>query len=200
MAVRRVNPEHTDDEIVRGIIADQEWASKALYQRTFAVVLSALQRALGERPDDQDDLLQLAYERLVRSLKRGNFEGRAALTSWANIIADRVAIDAIRGRVRDRKMHWWLEPDAPELVEFPSPEKLESRLENRADVLQVMAALEHLKPEQARTVELHDVIGLDLTEVARLTGVTVAAAQSRLVRGRKELGRVLKFRQSRSSN
>jgi DNA-directed RNA polymerase specialized sigma24 family protein len=38
---------------------------------------------------------------------------------------------------------------------------------------------------------LHDMLGRDLSEVAVLLDITVAAAQSRLVRGRKELERRL---------
>jgi DNA-directed RNA polymerase specialized sigma24 family protein len=34
---------------------------------------------------------------------------------------------------------------------------------------------------------LHDVVGHELTEIAALTGASVAAVQSRLVRGRHEL-------------
>jgi len=44
-----------------------------------------------------------------------------------------------------------------------------------------------MAPEKAETLFLHDVEGLDLAEIATLTRVTVAAAQSRLVRARKEL-------------
>jgi RNA polymerase sigma-70 factor (ECF subfamily) len=193
-------PHLSDEEIVRGLEAGEAWASQALYERTFAVVLSALQRALGERPDDQDDLVQLAYERLIRSLRRGTYQGRAALTSWACIIADRVAIDAIRSRVKDRRMHHWLAPDAPELVEYPAPQGFERGVEQRADAIRMLLALQHIKPEHARAVELHDVMGLDLEELASVTGVTVAAAQSRLVRGRRELARTLKQRYKRPRN
>jgi RNA polymerase sigma-70 factor (ECF subfamily) len=43
------------------------------------------------------------------------------------------------------------------------------------------------KPERAEAVLLHDVLGHELTEIAQMTGVSVAAAQSRLVRGRKDV-------------
>lgn len=184
----------TDAEIVKGIVEGEPWASSALYERTFAVVLSSVQRALGGRADEQDDLIQLAFERLVRSLKKGRFEGRAALTSWASIIADRVAIDSIRRRVKDRKVHWWLAPESPELVEYPAPQALEKRIEWRAEVMQMMLALTRMKPEYAQAVELHDFQGLELHEVAAAIGVSPAAAQSRLIRGRRELGRAMKFR------
>ena len=42
-------------------------------------------------------------------------------------------------------------------------------------------------PAKAEALFLHDALGHDLAEVALLTGVSVAAAQSRLVRARKDL-------------
>ena len=44
-----------------------------------------------------------------------------------------------------------------------------------------------MNQERATAVLLYDVFGHELAEIAVLTGVSVAAAQSRLVRGRKEL-------------
>jgi RNA polymerase sigma-70 factor (ECF subfamily) len=47
--------------------------------------------------------------------------------------------------------------------------------------------LDAIDPVKAWTVLLHDVLGHDLREIAEITACSVAAAQSRLVRGRAEL-------------
>jgi DNA-directed RNA polymerase specialized sigma24 family protein len=44
-----------------------------------------------------------------------------------------------------------------------------------------------MRPEHSLTVLLHDGFGHEVTEISALTGVSVAAAQSRLVRGRRQL-------------
>ena len=44
-----------------------------------------------------------------------------------------------------------------------------------------------MNPQRAEALVLHDVLGHDLAEVSALLGVSIAAAQSRLVRGRSEL-------------
>ena len=49
------------------------------------------------------------------------------------------------------------------------------------------AILGRMRPKHAEAVLLHDVLGHDLAEIAVMTGASAAAAQSRLVRGRKEL-------------
>jgi RNA polymerase sigma-70 factor (ECF subfamily) len=44
-----------------------------------------------------------------------------------------------------------------------------------------------MSQERATAVLLYDVFGYELAEIAAMTGVSAAAAQSRVVRGRKEL-------------
>jgi RNA polymerase sigma-70 factor, ECF subfamily len=61
----------------------------------------------------------------------------------------------------------------------------------RSDLQLVRATLVDMKPQYAETVFLHDVLGHELAEIALMMRVSVAAAQSRLVRGRKELHRRL---------
>ena len=69
----------------------------------------------------------------------------------------------------------------------PSQASPESAAVAGQDVARVQRALARMKPKHAEAVLLHDVLGHDLNEIAAITAATTAAAQSRLVRGRKEL-------------
>jgi RNA polymerase sigma-70 factor (ECF subfamily) len=63
----------------------------------------------------------------------------------------------------------------------------ERATEVRRDIEALHAALAATKRERAEAVILHDVLGHELAEISLLTGVSVAAAQSRLVRGRRDV-------------
>ena len=68
-----------------------------------------------------------------------------------------------------------------------APRDTERALEARDCLRQLRLALATLSPGRAEAVLLHDALGYDLTEVARMTSSTEAAVQSRLVRGRRDL-------------
>jgi DNA-directed RNA polymerase specialized sigma24 family protein len=51
----------------------------------------------------------------------------------------------------------------------------------------VAAHLDRMNAARAWAFVMHDVLGYDLREMAQMTGATVAATQSRLVRGRRDL-------------
>ena len=176
----------SDEAIVRGIQAGEPWAADALYDRVYASVDRALRRVLRHRGDDFDDWVQSTFERLVLTIARGKFQGACALPTFASAVAAHVGIDALRARVRERALFPRRLESTGEAVERQASERPEQRLEARAEVERVQAVLARMKPEYAETLVLHDVLGHDLAEVSLMTGASHTAAQSRLVRARKQ--------------
>ena len=57
----------------------------------------------------------------------------------------------------------------------------------RQAIERIRLELERMNPDRVWTYLLHDVYGYDLKEIGEITGASLAAAQSRLVRGRREI-------------
>jgi len=183
--VRR-DAELGDDEICRALVAGHAWAADAVYDRIGDVVEAVIYRLLGADAE-RDDLVQQAIERVISTIVTGRYARGCSLRSWATLLAQHVAVDALRARARERRLfdrstsHHALELVAANTA---TPERLvETR--RRVDLLQ--NALASVSRDRSEAVVLHDVLGHDLAEIARLKGVSVAAAQSRLVRGRREV-------------
>jgi RNA polymerase sigma-70 factor (ECF subfamily) len=181
----------SDASILSGLEMQQAWAAAALFDKLENVVERAIYRVLQQRGNDFEDLVQITFERIVRTLVERRFSAQCSLTTWASAIATNVAIDAVRARVRERRV---FASDPVDLADRDITIRgtAVDRLELRAEVLALQAVLAQMNPGQAEAVFLHDVMGHDLSEVAAIAGVTVAAAQSRLVRGRKEFLRRVK--------
>jgi len=174
----------SDRELLDALERRESWAAAALYDKLTTVVERTLFRVLQRRGPDFEDLVQVTFERIVRTLLEHRFAANCKLTTWATAIATNVAIDAVRSRIRERRV---FSEESVELADRHSvPPSATERMEVRAEVLRVQRVLASMNAEQAEAILLHDVIGHNLAEVAVIVGVTVAAAQSRLVRGRKE--------------
>jgi RNA polymerase sigma-70 factor, ECF subfamily len=186
----RAAPLHTvevsDDEICRALTAGDAWAAEAVFDRIGDVVDAVLYRLLGADAE-RDDLSQQAMERVISTIVSGRYARGCSLRSWATLLAQHVAVDALRARARERRVfdrsasHQTLELVAATTA---TPERL-AETRRRVDLLQ--NALASVNRDRAEAVVLHDVLGHDLAEIARLEGVSVAAAQSRLVRGRRDV-------------
>ena len=144
-------------------------------------------RVLGRRETDHEDLVQIAFEQLILTLSRQSYAQACSLKTWASSIAAHVALKALRSRYRQRRV-FNTAVAVHDLTERQSAaENLETTLESRQSLERVRAELAQLAPAKAEAVLLHDVLGHGLTEVAALMGSSVAAAQTRLSRGRREL-------------
>ncbi|MEN9577945.1 MAG: hypothetical protein RJA70_954 [Pseudomonadota bacterium] len=177
---------YSQREVIDGLGRGETWAANALYGIVIAPIRAATRRTASSHSDYREDLVQQSFERLLLSLRRGQFEGRTTLESWAWLIATRVAVDFLRRRVRERSVHKLVDPDAPEVVNLATGMDLDLTLQHRADVHRVQRALAELSPAYSNALDM-DLRGYYSNEVGDILGITAAAAQTRLSRARKAL-------------
>jgi RNA polymerase sigma-70 factor, ECF subfamily len=183
----------TQEAVLAGVVAGERWAHAALYDLLFPVVARTLQKILRDTSGDYEDLVQVSFERIVRTLCSERGAQISNLSGWAGSIAAHVALDALRGRTRERRLFERETGGPPRVEGVPAP-SLERQLEARKQLEWLQQTLSRMSPDQAQTILLHDVLGHPLSEVATIMDVTVAAAQRRLSRGHQELMRRAKMR------
>ncbi len=189
----------SDQQVLDAIAAGEKWAADALYDRLYPTVARSLQRILQDSGPDYDDLVQVSFERILRSLLERRTAHVLSLTAWASGIATHVALDALRLRQRERGLFRRDDLAGGALLEIAGSANAERQLEARRQLLAIQGVLARMKSELAEAVLLHDMVGHDLAETAALTNVSLAAAQSRLFRGRKELLRRIELQRGRGT-
>jgi RNA polymerase sigma-70 factor, ECF subfamily len=177
----------SDEEIIEAFARGDRRAGELIYDRLVGVVDATLYRVVGRREADHDDLVQAAFEQIIVTLARRSFAGGCTLSGWAASIACHVGLNAIRSRRRARRVFSTEHDGEAEAARHAEPRDVEAQVIARREMDRVRVQLAEMDPGRAVTVFVHDVLGVSLAETAKLTGVSVAAAQSRLVRGRRDL-------------
>lgn len=177
-------PDWSDHELLRALEAADPRAGHVLYDRLIRVVEWTLLRVVGRRGPDHEDLVQAAFEQIVTSLYQRRYARDCSLTSWASAISCHVGLNALRAQRRQRALQG-------AGVRFESEPRsrtdLEGQLAARQALERIRAQLSTMNQERAEVLVLHEVNGLELSEIAAALRISVAAAQSRLSRGRREL-------------
>lgn len=175
-----VRPTLDDAEILAGVKRGDPSAAVAFHDRVRPQVDRTIGRLLGRRSSDHDDLAQTAMIAIVRSLDR--FRGECSLDTWSSRVTAHTVFKEIRRRRVERRI---FDRDVePEGTLHRHPGDVVS---DRSTLARIRRHLDAMDPVKAWTVVLHDVEGYDLREIAEITEASVAAAQTRLVRGRREL-------------
>ncbi len=174
--------EWSDHELLRALEAEDPRAGHALYDRLIRVVEWTLLRVVGRRGPDHEDLVQAAFEQIVLTLHQRRYARDCSLTSWASAISCHIGLNALRAQRRQRSLQ-----GSASALESRARTDLESQLAARQALEQIRAQLSEMNPERAEVLVLHEVNGLELAEIAAALRISVAAAQSRLSRGRREL-------------
>jgi RNA polymerase sigma-70 factor (ECF subfamily) len=174
-------PALDDAQLLDALRRGDPSAATSLHDRARPIVVRTVARLLGRSDWDSDDLTQLALIELVTTIDR--FRGDCTLDGWIAMISARVVYKHIRRRQTERRIFAARVPsdDAPS-ASIPGRDSAVRGLIER-----VRVHLDALEPNKAWTFLLHDVCGYDLREIAEITGTSVAAAQTRLTRGRREL-------------
>jgi RNA polymerase sigma-70 factor (ECF subfamily) len=156
-------------------------AAVSFHDRVRPIVERTLGRLLGARDPDREDLVQQALIDLVLSLDR--FRGECPLDAWAAVIAARAAYKHIRRRKIERRLFVLTDSES-----FDRADKSASGAALlRNSIRRIENHLGDMDENRAWTFVLHDVHGFSLKEISDITKASVAAVQSRLVRGRKEM-------------
>ncbi len=182
VATPRPAPTLDDTELLKALKSGDAGAATALHDRVRPQVDRTIRRLLG-RDVDHDDLAQLAMIEIVWTIER--FRGECSLDSWTGTVTAHVVFKHLRRRKTERRIFANMSPDDLSLARSPRHEGREAS--TRSVMQRALGHLDQIDEQRAWTFVLHDVCGYDLKEIAEITGVTVAAAQTRLVRGRREV-------------
>jgi RNA polymerase sigma-70 factor (ECF subfamily) len=174
-------PELDDSALLTGLKARDTSLSNAFYKRVRPIVDRTLTRLLGTRDKDYEDVAQLALFELVATIDR--FRGECPLDAWISIVTARTTYRSIRRRRIERRLFVDEQPAAPPQVTRSHAASVAAR----QAIQRIRTELEGMNQDRVWTFLLHDVYGYDLKEVGQITGASLAAAQSRLVRGRREI-------------
>ncbi len=176
-------PALDDSELLAALTRGDTSAATALHDRLRPQVDRTVRRLLGSRDPDLADVAQQAMIEVVFTVR--TYRGDCSLDSWTSAVAAHVVYKHIRRRKIERRIFGRLDADL--LLDVRSPSRTGREAMVRNTLRRVLLHLDAVDEVKAWAFVLHDVCGYDLREVARITGSTAAAAQTRLIRGRREV-------------
>ena len=171
-----------DTSLVAAIRAGDPVVAETFCRRVLPTVERTVRRLLGRDDGEREDLVQIAIIEIVRSI--GRYRGASSLDTWVTSVTAHLVYKQIRRRSIERLVS--LDGIQEEALPWSRSEG-ERSLATREILARIVKHLEAVGDKLAWTFVLHDVLGYDLGEVAQMMNASEAAAQSRLVRGRRRL-------------
>lgn len=172
-----------DSQLLAASRAGDPEAATAIHDRLRPVVERAICRLLGPRDQHLEDLAQHAMIEVCFTIHR--YRGDCPLGAWASTVAAHVVYNHLRRRTFERRLFEAFPAGDDDAL--PSAHRLSRDASARSTLRRVVTHLDAMDPVKSWTYVLHDVYGYELREVAEITEATISAAQTRLVRGRREL-------------
>ncbi|MEV0325150.1 RNA polymerase sigma factor [Micromonospora echinospora] len=152
-------------------------ARDALLAAVRPEVLRLCARLLPHR-EDAEEACQDALLALAQGITR--FEGRSSFHTWLH----RLTANRARSTYRALRRRWLVEAGGVPLPDPPDPRRTSVVAGTRLDLLD---ALDSVRPELAEVVTLRDVLGLGYREIAALLDLPEGTVKSRVHEARRQL-------------
>jgi len=172
-----------DEYLAAAARAGDRGAFGQLAERWQPKLLAHAWRLIGDG-EAARDVAQDAWVDIARGLSR--LDDAALFPAWAYRIVSRRAADAIRSRVRARRL------DAAFAAEPRRADDAASRMESAADAEPLARAIAGLPPEQRAAVALFYIEDLSVAEIAVASSVPAGTVKTRLMHARAKLRAALK--------
>lgn len=168
-------PQVPDYMLIERVIAGDESALSAIYDRYSPMLFGLLARILQDRLA-AEDLLQDLFLQLWRGA--GKFDAsRGSLPAWLTVVARNRAISQLRG-ARNREL--LEEKDGDYANIFVSDQNVEDEAARAELARNLTTALGTLPAEQRRTLELAYFEGMTQSEIAARTGCPLGTVKTRV--------------------
>ncbi len=179
-------PRLRDDELLAGLRRGDPAVARDFYWRVRPIVARTVRRLLGRLDQDGEDLVQIALIQLIEAVPR--YRGECPLDAWISAVSANVIYKHIRRRRLERSLFLGnVSADGNDLDGEGAGPLVSQAVEARQLAGRIEKHLAAMNRDRAWAYLLHDVGGYSLEEIAHITGISTAAAQSRLSRGRREL-------------
>ncbi|MGN9805981.1 RNA polymerase sigma factor [Micromonospora sp. L32] len=165
------------DDLARAAARGEPGAVDALLAAVRPEVLRLCARLLPHR-EDAEEACQDALLALARGI--GRFEGRSSFHTWLY----RLTANRARSTYRALRRRWLVESGGVPLPDPPDPRRTSVVAGTRLDLLD---ALDAVRPELAEAVTLRDVLGLNYREIAALLDLPEGTAKSRVHLARRQV-------------
>ncbi|MEV0724548.1 RNA polymerase sigma factor [Micromonospora purpureochromogenes] len=158
------------DDLARAAARGEPGAVDALLAAVRPEMLRLCARLLPHR-EDAEEACQDALLALARGIDR--FEGRSSFHTWLY----RLTANRARSTYRALRRRWVLEAGGVPLPDRADPRRTSVVAGTRLDLLD---ALDAIRPDLAEVVTLRDVLGLSYHEIAALLDAPEGTVKSRL--------------------
>ncbi len=173
--------QHSDQELVKGVLASNPTSQAALYQQYSVPMFRVLLRYARDRAE-AEDLLQEGFIRVFRDM--GQFRGEGALGGWIRRIMVNTALSHLR-KQRD------FIRDTSDFTPFENQFRTEEDFAANMDAQTLLTYLQKLPPGYRTVFNLYAIDGFSHEEIANQLGISIGTSKSQLFKAREFLKRIL---------